>query len=78
MDKVITRLTAGHKNFYKIILSSGRVILASQTHRWPTISGSKFKLVSSAKLKAGMRLPRTLYRHLPCIQTFIQQRPVTT
>lgn len=77
-DKVLTRLTTGQKYFYKVVMSSGRVLITSPEHKWVTLGKqNKIKMLKATAVKPGMRVPRKLFIRTPVQNTDINGVPVT-
>lgn len=75
--KVVTRLAATNKPFYKIVTSSGRSLITSSAHRWVILQNGKLQYMSADKLKKGMRVPRTLFKYVPSMDARVLGVPLT-
>ena len=74
--KVITRVPEKKSKFKKVILSSGRLLITSQEHKW-WVYDKEFKLVQAKDLEKGMLVPRSLFSAMPVRPTEILGVPVT-
>lgn len=77
VKKVVTRLAATNKPFYKVVTSSGRSLITSGAHRWVVIQDGKQRYITADKLRKGMIIPRSLFKYVPSTAADVLGVPLT-